>query len=482
MASIASLPVELINAIAVDLEANNLLALRLTCKALNLRAWDSHLNAIYQTRTIYFVPASLHNLLKISRHPSEVNRRVHRVLISYTIPYEFRFIYQLPKAVSRLGFTSEHDRLALELGDFLNSGEDTNLLALAFSNLPNLRSIVLEQISTSGGQACARSFSRSELNLLFPSLGLKPGTSVPKGLDRITVTHVGTQWRGICTYARYDLGSGIWTKIMAAVAAAGLTSVTTIRYEVDIDEDEDEDEPGVWLKWFSRLSPQCLSSAQALFANLKVLSLTLNPGLEYIYSCANGAEVSRDICKFSHWLGVIGRRLESLRLGIVNGASPLALALPILPSLRSATIRSFNLETEDLKNFLGHCKRNLVELEIGDWETDSDEEDWFSLLQFIRREVTGLRKFAMDCRYLITQKATHCLLLTRFLVNGDWALGTTRCEVNVEIERPQPPWFTKYTVTKQIKRELEAHNDPDSFWSSVTGGGRQLAEHIVVSS
>ncbi|KAF3287409.1 hypothetical protein TWF970_007133 [Orbilia oligospora] len=445
MASLHSLPIELVQEIANKLDEDEILALRLACKDLDSKTHEAHLESKYRTRRVFFVPAGLDNLLKISRHPSGVNKRVKEIIFFGTSPYycisdpDPLLPGQIPRSesasivLSRLDSASQLDFAELQEIDRQDSGEDTSMLALAFTNLPELRSIRFHS------HPCYEhpNLTRSEFNLFYPTvLGLnsKPGTHIPTGFTDVANTILRRHW-GL---------KNSWSKFMAAVVTAGLKNITRIQNTHFWNEKGHE----IPLNDFLPSQPRRLARLRTLFANLKVLEIVLRT-----YSRSNVSVMKR----VQPWLEAIGAMLEVLDLRLIRisfgGPTIYAMnvfALPMLSFLKMVTLENFNFDLENFKQVLINCKDTLVSLKITKCKFYNNKEGWFVVLQLLKREVRSLKFFQLrgqsEAWYETNMEPPDYVLPDLLSVEGCWACEST------------------------ISKELDTHRHHDDFWDSITNG------------
>lgn len=141
---------------------------------MNTKFQEAHLNSIFSCRRVFLVPASLENLIKISKHPSGANLRVRKIIISKFIPYvqpQFEqpvreFLKNQRIIADKITETTEA-HLA-EICVLHKHIQYHVLLTIAFSNLPKIKIL-------SFGAEYIHSLTRSEINLIYPSLQYVPG-------------------------------------------------------------------------------------------------------------------------------------------------------------------------------------------------------------------------------------------------------------------------------------------------------------------
>ncbi|KAF3296181.1 hypothetical protein TWF132_011642 [Orbilia oligospora] len=239
------------------------------------------------------------------------------------------------------------------------------MLALAFTNLPKLRSIRFHS------HPCYEhpNLTRSEFNLFYPAVGLnsKPGTHIPTDFMDVANTILRRRW-GL---------KNSWSKFMAAVVTARLKNITRVQNTHFWNEKGQE----IPLNDFLPSQPRRLARLRTLFANLKVLEIVLRA-----YSRSN---VSVMKC-VQPWLEAIGAMLEVLDLSLVRisfGGPPTyamnVFALPMLFFFKKVTLENFNFDLENFKQVLINCKDTLVSLKITKCKFYNNKEGWFVVLQLL---------------------------------------------------------------------------------------------------
>ncbi|KAK6522413.1 hypothetical protein TWF281_002975 [Arthrobotrys megalospora] len=444
------LPTELIYQIGQEIDdEDDFLALRLTCKALNTKARELHLNSIYRCRRIYLVPAGVDNIAKISRHPSGVNLRVRHIIISDATPYSKQALRKILESAGQdngahLDLKSDMEKdataygLELEKTQLQRSGSNIDLLASALSDLPRIQHLELEGFSNAA-------VPRSELNLLYPSLGLKPGSKVPEGLRRIN-------------RAEFGLDSRISKRGVAAALKSGLGNLEKLS----------NGNHSYWLEDFTATRISAFSTA---FPKLKSIDIgvAVARGLSHTYSYCD--EV------VGRWLEAFGKTLRELRYRncVFRYGFGEPTLLPVgtgLHQLRVFAFSNSDIEIDNLTRFLKNCKDSLEEFELKNCYFDQQPEDHFRLLHYIRG-LPRLNRFEYEAEG--TDKADCYYFPTKLTVLGLWSLPTATCNVEILFNVRLPPIYTsiqkyKYNTSKKINLELERHTECSEFWDSVTDG------------
>ncbi|KAK6330680.1 hypothetical protein TWF718_002878 [Orbilia javanica] len=472
-ATLLATPVELIHEIASNLDEDDILALRLTCRTMNLKAREAHLEAKYRTRRVFLVPIGIENLLKISQHPSGVNRRIRRLVFVEQAPYGPLSISNRNRNIPGLAPTAgapdppEQRLLSASKADRVDlfglyCGETTSMLTLAFLNLPRVRTIVFD------AEPYNICLSRSELNLFYSSLGLEPGTTVPEDLATTKIRIFQNS---------FVLSNGL-SKVLSAAVTAGVTTITKV---IDCRTGFRRKERS--LNYFIPSHPQRLSRLHKFFANLTILELCL--------SCSNGGEPggnSRKLRHFTGWLEAAGQNLKTLRLGLVDLVYDLPLItsrtsiilLPMLPVLKTVALWSFDLDIPNLRGFLINCKNTLVDLRIFDCTANDNKEDWYQMIWLLHREFHSLRSFELQgwskMWDIDDPAAPDYALPDSLTIQGSCADPETKCVARLDFGTDL---FIR--VIRSLKEELEKHADADGFWQSITNGGWKSGARVAAT-
>ncbi|KAF3903582.1 hypothetical protein AA313_de0203190 [Arthrobotrys entomopaga] len=467
------IPMELLEEISKDLDEDDLLALRMTCSTLDAKLHELHLDSIYRTRRVFLVPTSVNNLLEISK--STMNTRVREIVISSGTPFEFPYInpedldeksYELALNVWEEMRKEEVEQMvnieSRRLSEFDEAGP---LLCLAFSNLPNIRHIWFEREvgSKSETEFHYAKLKRSEINLFFPGAGLSPGSEMIRSGEGKTLfkpawDRYGDDPKFVCT-------------VLHAAMLAGLRHLESI-----IDRPGTK---GIPLKWFN-LPPKRLAAYHESFPNIRVLELVINYDKEPSAGGGIMPWVTERLNQaFCQWLGAFASKLERLELEIFEQIGPANMPFLVsegigMPNLKSFVLRKAVINFDDIIKFLDSCKQNMEVLKFADCLFDNPNEDWFRLLQYLKRETTKLRNFAMtsfdkaDVYKWI--KDVPFVIPSSITVEGLWCSEATKCEIvlGLRVFSPKRNMRWRYKTSKNISAELAAHSEAESFWQSVT--------------
>ncbi|KAF3901813.1 hypothetical protein AA313_de0206520 [Arthrobotrys entomopaga] len=443
MSSIAAFPAELIDQIASDLTSDDLLAFRMTCKTLNNLTRESHLDSLYRVRTIYPVPASLENLMKISQHPSGANERVRHLIMSVCSPHGDTSRYtafNMPvagdigilKAVKKLSDAHNDE----STGTFKNGGQ-AYLLTAALLSLPNICKISFKTQKT---------LKRHEFNLLYPSLGFKPGKRLPP-----TPFYTSAVRLAEVPSACQDW----WKSLILAVQTSKLSKLREITgsgYAVAGDIFQ-----AIPISAFAIKAPQF---------SLRILEMEIKPGT------AN-QDWNSDFCS---WLEIWGANVVELRLKGRFFESTV-FCLPenqVLARVRNLRLYDFLFELENIQRFISLSGRGIKELAFEGCHFKDDKNSWFDVLKQVREECTRVQYFSLipvnryeegwtDDEDEEEEYGKYVLPVLK--VKGLWGLKETMCKPTMEYaeevtECPIQP--------KHIGSELDTAATAEGFWDSIT--------------
>ncbi|KAF3930126.1 hypothetical protein ABW19_dt0207521 [Dactylella cylindrospora] len=360
METLTALPFELTSEISSYLEdQDDFLALRMTCKNLNAKLKEVHLNSIYRCRVVRYHPVSLQNLIKISQHPSGMNLRVKKLIIttdSIIITGKFKSnlsSYQAWKDSWVIPEGGTHWREFLESltspsepipqsEHYVKSKAVELALSVAFANLPNVEFMECPNYPIN-------LMTRSDFNLFLPSYGLGPGThfkdakqDLPKSIQAGTPLNTSMDYQAPEVFEK-SLLMGMRHKL-------GLRSLKCSCSMV-----------GTPLSWF-QYSDEEMLQFQTAFGNIRTLEIRLESTTFIDHAHAKHAQ---RVGKFFQWVEAVGGKAEELAISKTfppeNADSlyfPDDVSIPQdlkVPNLRSLILRDFALDMNDLKSFL---KRN----------------------------------------------------------------------------------------------------------------------------
>ncbi|KAF2146662.1 uncharacterized protein K452DRAFT_282837 [Aplosporella prunicola CBS 121167] len=141
--NLPDLPVELINDIVRRIDPTSFFSLRLVCRELTAKSFDTFSERYFRTREHFISDYSLDALVDISRH-GLLGPAVETLIID-TDPFQECLHLPAPLPASPGDFVSEHEEALLQFvedQDFRRAtGKDAILLALALGNLRNCKNI-----------------------------------------------------------------------------------------------------------------------------------------------------------------------------------------------------------------------------------------------------------------------------------------------------------------------------------------------------
>ncbi|KAK6506869.1 hypothetical protein TWF481_005329 [Arthrobotrys musiformis] len=330
-------------------DEDDLLALRMTCKNLNLLTKEAHLKSIYESRRVYLVPASLENMVRIAR--SDMNTRVHNLEISSDLLYPTTYgedtsldteDTSLPLHDPTATFHTILDTARTEIPkiNLLRNNDiyGSTIFTLIFSNLPRLRSIVFTSRAYVYGLAM---LTRSEFNLIYPSLGMTPGTRIPKGILE--------SWSaGDESGSRIQFDNGEYREII--LTAAFITSPPHLEKINDIDMFEKP----MSIERFATL-PILQPPRSLQYMKLRALDICFGYSNTFNHnSSLNSLGVSLEQA-FHTCLCTIGTVLEELGLHYIKEDREMDILPKALPKLRKLTLRGYSIEKNPWEATLTTC-------------------------------------------------------------------------------------------------------------------------------
>ncbi|KAK6530610.1 hypothetical protein TWF281_007450 [Arthrobotrys megalospora] len=426
MAPVRSLPSEISDAISEELDEDDLLALRMTCRTLNAKAREIHLNFIYRCRRVFLIPTSLENLVKISKHSSGVNLRVRHVQISILSPCS-RGSRNWPINWPIEMFEQTENRHTAEIKSTLGGIQ-----------VPSSPCV----LKTSKSSDKDGDLVRSDVNLFHPSLGLAPGKYLLRNL-----VNAGAFISGSLKGA-YEQA---WDIAISAVTASGISTIET---------NETTGTPDgrgiVPFEWFS-FSPQDLLPFRSAFHNLRNLEISLNvPQAKYEYW--NSQPLYR-------WFDAVGTSLVELKLSSDYFAG---ISLPMavgLPKLRRLTLEQGYLNLDSLTEFSDRCRDTLEELNFLKCNMENPKKSWFMLMKHFMQGPGRLQQLRFISYKPLDDDMELDLeyILPDLEIRGSLASRESECTVTCSLDEEN-------VAIKFIAKELEAHEGEDEFWESLTDG------------
>ncbi|EPS35376.1 hypothetical protein H072_11250 [Dactylellina haptotyla CBS 200.50] len=460
-ATIYSLPPEIIHQLGSYLDQDDLLAFRMTCKEINVKAREVHLTSIFECRRLLFAPASFDNLRKVSQHPSGVNLKVKDIIISCTTPYhEFPgdFVEGIRANVNgkydglQTMLLEIHDNSLVHLPEVFKMQEDqqeTSLLTEIFRNLPNIRSIRIKRDDKSP-------FSRAEMNLYYPKLNMVPGTRLPEQVG-------GSGIYG--GYLAYPEAVTFWNIPLNAAMSARLKRLETITDDLDITIE------GLPLSWFAAESVK-LHGFGTCFPLLKTLKTVVNdnPG-EAVATNMIFCDCLESLTRLEH---LDLKRNSSVEIDRLTNFLPTKVGLPMLKRL---LLENVVLKWDNLRMFLDFCKTNITYIRLLRCSLEHPAEDWFQAIKYIRKELVNLQTAILDPVFAAGSKVNAqsekyvlpWMRLIRFsmpLYGGRGWHPDSETDFKVIVRSKIEKWSTYYPLVKNLASVLKSTNvTAEEFWS-----------------
>ncbi|EWC47768.1 hypothetical protein DRE_02968 [Drechslerella stenobrocha 248] len=464
-----SFPPWLINRMSRYLTADDFLALRMTSKTMEELAREPHRKAIYHTRRVFLNPRGIDHLFTIARKGHDVNYRVKNLVIVHNSPYRiglrgygkrgknatlFREAAQVVKRTE--GSLDGYDLQDLELS-ICNIRAVTGLFAQALTLLPKLETISFQRMP------CV-TLSREELNVFYPSSGMRPGTRIPKGLIESGALN--------CPPVN-SLGNQLWRVTVDALIAT-INTRNPCRLRGIHDGSEYASYVGTSNDWFQAEGVR-LGKHKKAFRHLRELSIRVDD-----FPWNSEAYIGAQILSLEKWLEAVGGKLELLSLtrsdsGWRDG-SPTALpSLKGLSRLKRLRIGRFNFEVGEMQRLLKPCARlEFLSLDTVIMANDKDPKNhWLQFLKFLKRRCRRLRYIDLN---LSTQRLPQAIsikrdyILPHHLRIGPGALASENPPCKVVFEGENNGRGACYTTRKMIAELLEKHHHADDFWNALTDG------------
>ncbi|KAF3933795.1 hypothetical protein ABW20_dc0103782 [Dactylellina cionopaga] len=466
---IFSLSTELIVHLAKDLDEDDLLALRITCKELNFKTREVHLSSLYHTRSVYFVPASLENLLKVAKHPSDAKSRLRHIRICPSSPYinperdVRRKLEEQAKAENPVTVTGTGTDGPMPAGLVLKMYEHSksewpavqhmrqwdlaaNMLTVAFSHFPNIQTIELDWKKN-------HRMTRSEFNLLYPSLGLVSGKRLPNDLvNAISIYMIPLDYKH----------GGYWNITLNAALITGLSHVEKIS-DIGLFGD------GVPLSWFSMPQSQ-LSKMKSNFSNLRILHLLVTTDGDRRHRGVRTTTISTAVPGTRHalckWIEHVGTNVEELRLEDMTSAARYddGCPLPSLPKLSTLELVGVSLKAESFKELLNSCRMGLRDVTFSQCLLENPKDEWFGIIKDLSQCLL-LRKFNVMMKGQWRKEERY----PDIEIYGDWKSEKTVCQVMPGIQDRHDTYHRSiHILTKKLSKLLNDHEEAEQFWDSLT--------------
>ncbi|PSN74497.1 hypothetical protein BS50DRAFT_567333 [Corynespora cassiicola Philippines] len=250
MASILSIPLELLVLISSHLTTPELGSLRCTCRQIETSLFDNFAKEFFAKKQFMLTPLSLQALIDISNHPS-LSKQVKHVIIGTDQYSPAPFVGGLDAVATRRWQEGYLEQLAL-----VDSGADSEMLAKAFSNLPNLNTVGIRDFVSRGRPRDGNAFWSSYGNpTVLQKTGLRMKMSSDYGM------YAGN-YRG-------RFASRLFLTLLRALAHANRTPPTV---EVHLRETQD----GV--QDYAFVIPYSTPELESVLQGLQSLLLTVNIG------------------------------------------------------------------------------------------------------------------------------------------------------------------------------------------------------------
>ncbi|KAF3903539.1 hypothetical protein AA313_de0201544 [Arthrobotrys entomopaga] len=347
------LPVELTSIIGRDVDdEDDLLALRLTCRSFNAKFHDAHIQRIYERRYVYFMPASLENLIKISE--SEMGPLVRHLEFWMKYPY-------IRSSDSDVLVDYSNNRLSPPKQ--ITNQNLSSLLYKAFLKLPNIQSIAFKM----GSSLRMNGKLRSVTNLFFPCAGLRPGKRLLPDGDYFFDTIPNNPWAKGSSW-------NAWKCVIDSALDAKLLNIEVLTSTSPVSQGS----------WIFRYSPSDLSGFRCTFKNLRKLEIAI-----YISSQWGGTTEARP---FYDWVESVGASLEELCLYSTRTDRISAgfswgqhLVPPVieLPNLKRLKLVNICVTRDDVLHLIRHPDSWNGADASECWPKDQSE-DWSLILKCLR--------------------------------------------------------------------------------------------------
>ncbi|EPS37038.1 hypothetical protein H072_9410 [Dactylellina haptotyla CBS 200.50] len=420
-----SLPYELAILLAQHLnDEDDLLALRLTCREVNILFRELHVNQIFERRYVFCFHASLQDLIKISE--SKMAPRVRHLSFWSTSP---------------LSYGKPNSHLYSTLNGALRGDEISDMLSTAFFKLPNIRSFTFE----AGSSFPLDGKMRAVLNMCpaYEENPIPPGRHFLQRAKRdVGLAHVRT----------------MWAPAMDAVLRAGLSTVKSISC------------PFVFMEEFE-FQPAQMMAFKTVLSRLRKLEVgDLDPdGPQPSNSDSTASRIG-----FYTWIAHVGAKVETFK--IRNPTSWVVPKLPldrtfnlstlVMPSLKRVSIENVYLMINEVGAILRYSQ-GLEELRISACRVTDPIKDWFDLLKYLRQNgFDSLRRLELNLSG--NHKCTDLEFeLPNIEIYGNWNVDSTSCTVRLPIGKSKKRY---YVTHKNLRAHLDAISKAEVLWRSLTDG------------
>ncbi|KAK6330678.1 hypothetical protein TWF718_002875 [Orbilia javanica] len=437
MASITSMPMEILDLIAKNLRTRDLGSLRRTCHNLNARLRELHLDAIYHTQRIFMAPLFLKGLINVTkkRNPRD-NDRVR--VLELSCPES-----QHVEDINRM--------LRLSLGNKTDTfRQNVDYLKPIFSIFRNIRTVdFLNRLK--------KEPSPFEFRVLLLSLE----TEHQQGVQTSSITH---GYKLGCKLLDEAVRIRIWWDALESIASAGVGCITTFGFRNQY--------PGtaISVSLFDEISVDVMSLLKPGFPHLRQLEL---------YICFDGRD-DNPCTGFCQFLEKIGHQLEELFLsGVRNiwGKRRQILFLPTalgLPKLKTLEVQLATFEISNLVGFLQHSRTLSVLKLSGCWfrGTPTAQLSTFKLLKFACDELRDLRRFELQLLYYtnVAWSVSHGTSLPttlNFEIDGYWSSEETCTGRVTRLSDYGVAMLDDIYVEIKRRPDLSDEERASIFWNSI---------------
>ncbi|KAK6345992.1 hypothetical protein TWF730_010327 [Orbilia blumenaviensis] len=461
MAPITSLPLEIFYCL-VETTGLNVLNLRLTCKTLNTKLYEIHLDALYHSQNIIMTPQFCNTLLEVSREPYAPHLRARHLTFDFQVPHITTVQGLRDSQIDELDQKDQDAYVEMECIAYDHTagaravfdGRHKLPLQAVLSLFPRVESIGFRYMT-------AKRPSPFEFSLLYPSLGYEPGNCPSRALRGYAKDWMYTQ--------SVKEIFACWWLVLNALKSTIPTRIQEMAMEEPLGR------PAPHAAQFVIFPHQYTSNLEAFinrswfedppFPNLRRLELYVDL---YDHTELRGSKFTGG--GFGRWLEKIGGRLEYLSLDISSCFLPRGevrklLVLPTgvgMPNLKTLDISSMILDIPNLKAFLTRSKKTLETLILANcWCSNQDEEVIFQLVGFACTVLTSLEVFILD----IGQNGFSVTMT----VEGDIAnAGTALCKGNFSngYWSPEPPPSYTFSIT-DLKERVSTSSKAWDLWGSL---------------
>lgn len=193
MASLLTIPLELLVAVSVHLTTPDLGALRLTCKQVERSLYEWFSEEFFTKKQFMLTYESLQALVDISKHVGFSKKLTHVIIASNSYTDNSLRFLNYDKAARYIEGCEDQRTL-------INTGVDREMLTEAFRNLPNLQTIDIRDFNsntrrrdgntwTSWGASTI--YRETGINMIFSATPYVNGTSYPEHIYHVVTCALG---------------------------------------------------------------------------------------------------------------------------------------------------------------------------------------------------------------------------------------------------------------------------------------------------